>query len=175
MAEKIVLVPEDMGRGLKIEGNKVVVDTAALELPVDVHLSGVRLDETGKKLIFTIDGISDPVEVDVAKLFGTDTVVTAVVLDGTTLKITSSNGDEVSTDLAPLLASLQTQLDNLTSVTERLTSSLTTAVETLRSELVAKSELGDTLVSLGGVPLGRLVQSGSAPIPPAESPNPGLE
>lgn len=159
MAEKIVLVPADMGRGLKIEGNKVVVDTDALSLPVDVHLSGVQLDEAGKQLTFEFQGAADPVSVDVSRLFDTDTTVQELQLDGTVLKLLSSDGEERTVDLAPLLTAIDTRLTTLENATQKLAEALPTTVTTLRNEMVAKTELGDELVSLGGVKLGRLLRT----------------
>lgn len=158
MAEKIVLVPADMGRGLKIEGNKVVVDTDALSLPVDVHLSGVQLDEAGKRLTFEFQGAVEPVSVDVSRLFDTDTTVQELQLDGTVLKLINSDGEERTVDLAPLLTAIDARLTALENATQKLAEALPTTVTTLRNEVVAKSDLTEDLVSLGGVPLGRLVR-----------------
>ena len=56
-----VITPADLGTGLKVEAQKVVVDTAALNIPVDVKLSGVSVDKAEKKMKFTL---SDGTEIE---------------------------------------------------------------------------------------------------------------
>lgn len=158
---KVVITPEDIGKGLKIENSKVIVDIASLELPVDIHLSGVKLDEDNKKLVFTFTGVDTPVEVDIAQLFGTNTVVTSAALEDAILTIISSDGNTVSVDLGSLLDGLQAKVTSLENISEQLANMVRTAIPTLREEMVAKSELGDELVSLGGVKLGRLLRVGA--------------
>ena len=72
-----VITNEDLGKGLKIESNKVVVDRDVLSIPVDVKLAGVSVNKAEHKMTFTLsDGTS--VEQDIADFLAVDTDTTLV-------------------------------------------------------------------------------------------------
>lgn len=103
-----VITPADLGTGLKVEAQKVVVDTAALNIPVDVKLSGVSVDKAEKKMKFTLsDGteieqsIADFLSVD------TDTKIVSGSYAGNKITLVDSEGANVEIDLASLVTEVK--------------------------------------------------------------------
>lgn len=107
-AKRKVISNKNIGKYLKIVGNKLTLDINELkaDLPVDVHLNDVELDRINKKFIFTFNGKDTPVEVPVEDLFGTDTKVvggeTHQDPDGNWfISLRNSNYEVVDIDLSP--------------------------------------------------------------------------
>ena len=103
-----VITPADLGTGLKVEAQKVVVDTAALNIPVDVKLSGVSVDKAEKKMKFTLsDGteieqsIADFLSVD------TDTKIVSGSYAGNKITLVDSEGANVEVDLSTLVTEVK--------------------------------------------------------------------
>lgn len=103
-----VITPADLGTGLKVEAQKVVVDTAALNIPVDVKLSGVSVDKAEKKMKFTLsDGteieqsIADFLTVD------TDTKIVSGSYAGNKITLVDSEGANVEVDLSTLVTEVK--------------------------------------------------------------------
>lgn len=103
-----VITPADLGTGLKVEAQKVVVDTAALNIPVDVKLSGVSVDKAEKKMKFTLsDGteieqsIADFLTVD------TDTKIVSGSYAGNKITLVDSEGANVEVDLSTLVTEIK--------------------------------------------------------------------
>lgn len=117
---RLVVTNEDLGKGLKVENNKVVVNVDDLSLPVDIHLVGAELDKVNKKIKFTFEG-ADELELPVADLFNTDTTNATLALnlvdDGrggftsAELVLTDSAGEEVKTDLMPIFAAIEAVIE----------------------------------------------------------------
>lgn len=103
-----VITPADLGTGLKVEAQKVVVDTAALNIPVDVKLSGVSVDKAEKKMKFTLsDGteieqsIADFLSVD------TDTKIVSGSYASNKIILVDSEGANVEVDLSTLVTEVK--------------------------------------------------------------------
>lgn len=103
-----VITPADLGTGLKVEAQKVVVDTAALNIPVDVKLSGVSVDKAEKKMKFTLSDGTE-IEQSIADFLSVDTDTKIVSGSYASNKITlvDSEGANVEVDLSTLVAEVK--------------------------------------------------------------------
>lgn len=103
-----VITPADLGTGLKVEAQKVVVDTAALNIPVDVKLSGVSVDKAEKKMKFTLSDGTE-IEQSIADFLTVDTDTKIVSGSYASNKITlvDSEGANVEVDLSTLVAEIK--------------------------------------------------------------------
>lgn len=103
-----VITPADLGTGLKVEAQKVVVDTAALSIPVDVKLSGVSVDKAEKKMKFTLSDGTE-IEQSIADFLTVDTDTKIVSGSYASNKITlvDSEGANVEIDLASLVTEVK--------------------------------------------------------------------
>ena len=103
-----VITPADLGTGLKVEAQKVVVDTAALNIPVDVKLSGVSVDKAEKKMKFTLSDGTE-IEQNIADFLSVDTDTKIVSGSYASNKITlvDSEGANVEIDLASLVTEVK--------------------------------------------------------------------
>ena len=103
-----VITPADLGTGLKVEAQKVVVDTAALSIPVDVKLSGVSVDKAEKKMKFTLSDGTE-IEQSIADFLTVDTDTKIVSGSYASNKITlvDSEGANVEIDLATLVTEVK--------------------------------------------------------------------
>lgn len=173
-----VITPADLGTGLKVEAQKVVVDTAALNIPVDVKLSGVSVDKTEKKMKFTLsDGteieqsIADFLTVD------TDTKIVSGSYAGNKITLVDSEGANVEVDLSTLVTEIKdaaatkagelvdaakTELDGKVSAVESKVNAVEPKVTALEGKVQAlenKKATGIEVKSLGEVSLGYLVSA----------------
>lgn len=137
---RLVVTNEDLGTGLKVENNKVVVDVAALTLPVDVHVENATYDEESGLLSITFAGGKEPVTVDLATALGLNTKIRTVsVTPGTaSIVITDTDGTEFEANLEP---AIMLAMEN--------------AIR--ESNAYTDSKRGEEIRSLGGVKLGYLV------------------
>lgn len=147
---RLIVTDQDIGHGLKIENKKVVVDIAALNIPVDVKLSGVDIDKTGKKMKFTLSDGTE-IEKDIADFLAVDTDTKIVSgrydVAGTSLILTDSNGDEIPVDFVGLTDAIDAEIDaKIAPVAER--------VKALEDTAAAKKT--EKLYSLGGVYIGEV-------------------
>lgn len=158
--DKIVLTPEDLGTGLKVQESKVVVDVAALNIPVDVKLSGVAVDKDAKTMKFTLSS-GDVITQDIADFLAvdTDTKIKSANLEGSTLNIVSDlNGTEtlITVDLHGLLDDVSRDVDavkaDINSLKEK-----DKDLERRLNEVENKKPTGTVLKSLGGTTLGYVV------------------
>ena len=103
-----VITPADLGTGLKVEAQKVVVDTTALNIPVDVKLSGVSVDKAEKKMKFTLSDGTE-IEQSIADFLSVDTDTKIVSGSYASNKITlvDSEGANVEIDLASLVTEVK--------------------------------------------------------------------
>lgn len=103
-----VITPADLGTGLKVEAQKVVVDTAALNIPVDVKLSGVSVDKAEKKMKFTLSDGTE-IEQNIADFLSVDTDTKIVSGSYASNKITlvDSEGANVEVDLSTLVTEVK--------------------------------------------------------------------
>lgn len=103
-----VITPADLGTGLKVEAQKVVVDTTALNIPVDVKLSGVSVDKAEKKMKFTLSDGTE-IEQNIADFLSVDTDTKIVSGSYASNKITlvDSEGANVEIDLASLVTEVK--------------------------------------------------------------------
>lgn len=158
-----VITPADLGNGLKVEENKVVVDVAALNIPVDIKLAGVDVDVAGKKMTFELsDGSRIERDVSDFLVADTDTKVTGGSVAGNTLTLTLSEGVPVEIDLSPLLTAVDGKIDaKVNPVDTRLATAEGKLAEAERkiAELEARKPTGTEVVSLGGTSLGYLVSA----------------
>lgn len=103
-----VITPKDLGTGLKVESNKVVVDVAALSIPVDVKLSGVSVNKEQHKMTFTLsDGTN--IEQDIADFLTVDTdtkIVSGSYADSKITLVDSAN-QNIEVDLATLVTEVK--------------------------------------------------------------------
>lgn len=147
---RLIVTDQDIGHGLKIENKKVVVDIAALNIPVDVKLAGVDIDKTGKKMTFTLSD-DTVIEKDIADFLAVDTDTKIVSgrydVPGTSLILTDSNGGEIPVDFVGLTDTINAEIDaKIAPVAER--------VKALEDTEAAKRT--EKLVSLGGVYIGEV-------------------
>lgn len=115
MTDKIVLITDqDIGTGLKVEAQKLVVDRDALAIPVDVKLAGVSLDRVQKKLTFTLSD-QTVIEQDVTEFLAvdTDTTLTSGELDvgNKRIKLVDSEAAEVHIDISAILDGINAKHD----------------------------------------------------------------
>lgn len=103
-----VITPADLGTGLKVEAQKVVVDTAALNIPVDVKLSGVSVDKAEKKMKFTLSDGTE-IEQNIADFLSvdTDTKIVSGSYAGNKITLVDSEGANVEIDLANLVTEVK--------------------------------------------------------------------
>lgn len=103
-----VITPADLGTGLKVEAQKVVVDTAALNIPVDVKLSGVSVDKAEKKMKFTLSDGTE-IEQNIADFLSvdTDTKIVSGSYAGNKITLVDSEGANVEVDLASLVTEVK--------------------------------------------------------------------
>ena len=103
-----VITPADLGTGLKVEAQKVVVDTAALNIPVDVKLSGVSVDKAEKKMKFTLSDGTE-IEQNIADFLSvdTDTKIVSGSYAGNKITLVDSEGANVEIDLASLVTEVK--------------------------------------------------------------------
>ena len=180
-----VITPADLGTGLKVEAQKVVVDTAALSIPVDVKLSGVSVDKAEKKMKFTLsDGteieqsIADFLTVD------TDTKIVSGSYAGGKITLVDSEGANVEIDLTSLATEVKdaaaikagelvdaakTELGSKVSAVESKVDALSPKVDALEPKVTTlegkvtalenKKATGIEVKSLGEVSLGYLVSA----------------
>lgn len=137
---RLVVTNEDLGTGLKVENNKVVVDVAALTLPVDVHVENATYDEESGLLSITFAGGKEPVTVDLATALGLNTKLksVSVTLETGMMVITDTDGTEFRADLAPFVK-------------------LAASAAISQCNAYTDSKRGEEIMSLGGVKLGYLV------------------
>lgn len=103
-----VITPKDLGTGLRVESNKVVVDTAALNIPVDVKLSGVSVNKEQHKITFTLsDGTN--IEQDIADFLtvDTDTKIVSGSYAGNKITLVDSANQNIEIDLATLVTEVK--------------------------------------------------------------------
>lgn len=164
-----VITPADLGTGLKVEAQKVVVDTAALSIPVDVKLSGVSVDKAEKKMKFTLsDGTS--IEQDIADFLSvdTDTKIVSGSYAGNKITLVDSEGANVEIDLATLVTEVKdaaatkagelvnaakTELDGKVSAVDAKVDTLSPKVTTLEGKVQAlegKTDLEPKVTALEG-------------------------
>jgi outer membrane murein-binding lipoprotein Lpp len=148
-----VITPADLGTGLKVEAQKVVVDTAALSIPVDVKLSGVSVDKAEKKMKFILSDGTE-IEQSIADFLTVDTDTKIVSGSYASNKITlvDSEGANVEIDLATLVTEVKdaaatkagelvnaakTELDGKVSAVDAKVDALSPKVTTLESKVQA--------------------------------------
>lgn len=180
-----VITPADLGTGLKVEAQKVVVDTAALNIPVDVKLSGVSVDKAEKKMKFTLSDGTE-IEQSIADFLTVDTDTKIVSGSYASNKITlvDSEGANVEVDLSTLVAEVKdaaatkagelvnaakTELDGKVSAVEAKVNAVEPKVTALEGKVTAlegkvqalenKKATGIEVKSLGEVSLGYLVSA----------------
>ena len=173
-----VITPADLGTGLKVEAQKVVVDTAALNIPVDVKLSGVSVDKAEKKMKFTLSDGTE-IEQSIADFLSVDTDTKIVSGSYASNKITlvDSEGANVEIDLSTLVTEVKdaaatkaselvnaakTELDGKVSVVEAKVNAVEPKVTALEGKVQAlenKKATGIEVKSLGEVSLGYLVSA----------------
>lgn len=183
MSNIVVLTPEDLGNGLMVENNKVVVNVAELNIPVDVKLSGVDIDKTAKVMRFTLSS-GDVIERNIEDFLAvdTDTTLASGAYASNTITLTDSASNTVTVDLAALVGEIEGKIaqakgeavnDANTAATSALSTHIAeqeaknTQLETKDAELAdAISAIQNTpkpegvlLTSLGGVNLGYLVKN----------------
>lgn len=146
-----VITPADLGTGLKVEAQKVVVDTAALNIPVDVKLSGVSVDKAEKKMKFTLSDGTE-IEQSIADFLTVDTDTKIVSGSYASNKITlvDSEGANIEIDLASLVTEVKdaaatkagelvnaakTELDGKVSAVEAKVSAVEPKVTALESKV----------------------------------------
>ena len=152
-----VITPADLGTGLKVEAQKVVVDTAALSIPVDVKLSGVSVDKAEKKMKFTLsDGTS--IEQDIADFLSvdTDTKIVSGSYAGNKITLVDSEGANVEIDLATLVTEVK---DAAATKAGELVNAAKTELDGKVQALENKKATGIEVKSLGEVSLGYLVSA----------------
>ena len=146
-----VITPADLGTGLKVEAQKVVVDTAALNIPVDVKLSGVSVDKAEKKMKFTLsDGteieqsIADFLTVD------TDTKIVSGSYAGSKITLVDSEGANVEVDLSTLVTEVKdaaaTKAGELVNAAKTELEGKVSAVDAKVDAAKEKAEAADTAV-----------------------------
>ena len=146
-----VITPADLGTGLKVEAQKVVVDTAALNIPVDVKLSGVSVDKAEKKMKFTLsDGteieqsIADFLTVD------TDTKIVSGSYAGNKITLVDSEGANVEVDLSTLVTEVKdaaaTKAGELVNAAKTELEGKVSAVDAKVDAAKEKAEAADTAV-----------------------------
>lgn len=142
---RLIVTSEDLGKGLKVENKKVVVDVANLDLPVDVHIDNVVYNQGTGELEFTFAGVKDPVTVELAGALGLNTKIQsfAQTPDTLELKITDTDNAEFTVDLTQTVNQLAQ-----TVAQQAITDSIDTIVARAR---------GEEVQSLGGVKLGHFV------------------
>lgn len=164
-----VITPADLGAGLKVEAQKVVVDTAALSIPVDVKLSGVSVDKAEHKMKFTLsDGTS--IEQDIADFLSvdTDTKIVSGSYAGSKITLVDSEGANVEIDLASLVTEVKdaaatkagelvnaakTELDGKVSAVDAKVDALSPKVTALEGKVQAlegKTDLEPKVTALEG-------------------------
>lgn len=141
---RIVITPNDLGLGLKVDNQKVVVDLDALALPVDVHLDNATYNQDTGNLEITFTGTKGPVYVPLATALGVNTKVRSIVVAPGTAQVTLTDTDQntFQFDLGPY-------------ITQQVSTALQSA-KTYTDEEIGKLK-GDKLVSLGGVELGHII------------------
>ena len=164
-----VITPADLGTGLKVEAQKVVVDTAALNIPVDVKLSGVSVDKAEKKMKFTLSDGTE-IEQSIADFLTVDTDTKIVSGSYASNKITlvDSEGANVEIDLASLVTEVKdaaatkagelvnaakTELDGKVSAVEAKVNAVepkVTALEGKVQALEGKTDLEPKVTALEG-------------------------
>ena len=164
-----VITPADLGTGLKVEAQKVVVDTAALNIPVDVKLSGVSVDKAEKKMKFTLSDGTE-IEQNIADFLSVDTDTKIVSGSYASNKITlvDSEGANVEIDLASLVTEVKdaaatkagelvnaakTELDGKVSAVEAKVNAVepkVTALEGKVQALEGKTDLEPKVTALEG-------------------------
>lgn len=176
----VVITNEDLGTGLKIESNKVVVDRDALSIPVDVKLAGVQVDKQAQTMKFTLsDGseitqnIADFLAVD------TDTKIVSGSYADNKITLVPSEGDNIEINLAAFATAVKDA-----AVAEAGTAAdqkVAAAVEAAKQEQAAKDQAQDAKIqaleaqaatkpagievqSLAGTTLGYLVPASAVTI-----------
>ena len=164
-----VITPADLGTGLKVEAQKVVVDTAALSIPVDVKLSGVSVDKAEKKMKFTLSDGTE-IEQSIADFLTVDTDTKIVSGSYASNKITlvDSEGANVEIDLATLVTEVKdaaatkagelvnvakNELDGKVSAVDAKVDALSPKVTTLEGKVQAlegKTDLEPKVTTLEG-------------------------
>lgn len=159
-----VITPADLGTGLKVEAQKVVVDTAALSIPVDVKLSGVSVDKAEKKMKFTLSDGTE-IEQNIADFLSVDTDTKIVSGSYASNKITlvDSEGANVEIDLASLVTEVKdaaaTKAGELVNAAKTELDGKVSAVGAKVQALENKKATGIEVKSLGEVSLGYLVSA----------------
>lgn len=101
-----VITDKDIGFGLHIAENKLAVNVEDLAIPVDVKLAGVDIDKDGKTMKFTLSDDS-VIERDISDFLAVDTDTKIVEgrfdVDGQSLILTDSEGEEIPVDFAGLV------------------------------------------------------------------------
>lgn len=158
MQQKIVITPKDLGRGLKIEKRKVVVDIDALNIPVYVKLAGVNVDKNAKKMTFEFsDGTT--IEKDIADFLAvdTDTKPTDIKVENGVISLILSDGVELSADLDEFTDNLRNYVKEQVDLARQDAESCCEQSRLAIEELKNKKLKGEELVSLSGERLGYLV------------------
>lgn len=171
-----VITNNDLGTGLKVENQKVVVDVAALAIPVDVKLAGVDVDVAAKKMKFTLSDGSE-IERDVSDFLvaDTDTKLTSGTYASNKITLTDSAGGNVEVDLATLVQEINASIDaakeeakqaaatDASSKVDAAKQELQQALDAADAKITALENkpkpTGVELTSLGGTSLGYLVSA----------------
>lgn len=139
---RLLVTSEDLGTGLKVENNKVVVDVEALSLPVDVHIEGATYDETAGELELTFTGTQTPIRVQLAEALGVNTKTKTITTQGENspnIVITDTDDNTFTVDLTPAVTHIIGQ----------------NVPAQIKAEV--KKAIGEEVQSLGGVKLGYLM------------------
>ena len=150
----VVITSEDLGLGLKVENQKVVVDRDSLAIPVDVKLAGVQVDKQAQTMKFTLsDGseitqnIADFLAVD------TDTKIVSGAYAGNKITLTPSEGDAIEIDLATFANEVKDAVAQAQAAKDQEQDAKIAALEAK----AATKPTGIEVQSLGGTTLGYLV------------------
>lgn len=180
-----VITPDDLGTGLKVEGNKVVVNRDELNIPVDIKLAGVEVNKAAQTMKFTLsDGTH--IEQNIADFLAvdTDTTLTSGAYAGNKITLTDSAQGTVEIDLATLVQEIKaaaeqkagelvqaaktelgqkdTEIEGKVTALEQAKSQLETKDADLERRLAAvegTKPTGIQVTSLAGTTLGYLVDA----------------
>lgn len=171
-----VITPADLGKGLKVEDNKVVVNRDDLSIPVDVKLAGVVVNKAEHKMTFTLsDGTN--IEQDIADFLtvDTDTTLTSGSYARNKITLVDSANHNVEVDLSSFAEEIKsaaeekageliyTAKEEQAAKDQELISKVVGVedknreLETRVNTLENKKPKGIELVSLGNTTLGYLV------------------
>lgn len=151
-----VITASDLGTGLKVEQNKVVVDVAALNIPIDVKLAGVNVDKVSQTMEFVLsDGAKVTTNIADFLMVDTDTKVKSGSYADGSITLTLTDESTVAIDLATLKSEITSAYTQAVSAVDSKVTQLTTRVETLENAKLTGTEVR----SLAGDTLGYLVNA----------------